>query len=180
MKKCKRCGKQIIVKYKCLEKNRIYCSRECSREKPVDKKCLYCGNSFKAIPARIKTGREKYCSRKCYHSYRKENRIFFTGKNHGNWKGGRISLPSGYIIIYQPYHPYCTKSGYVFEHRLIAEKALGRFLKPEEIIHHINGVTDDNRLENLYLFPTPADHIHYHWNGIEGETVIVSNLFKHD
>ena len=77
------------------------------------------------------------------------------GPEHNTWKGGRLVRPDGYILIWQPDHPYAryvTKtSGYVLEHRLVVEKALGRYLKPNELVHHINGIRDDNRLENLEL-----------------------------
>jgi len=43
----------------------------------------------------------------------------------------------------------------VFEHVLVAEELLGRFLRPDERIHHRNGVRDDNRPENLELWTRP-------------------------
>lgn len=55
----------------------------------------------------------------------------------------------GYVLIYAPTHPNCTKRGYVFEHRLIVEEKLQRFLNSSEVVHHINGNRSDNRVENL-------------------------------
>jgi hypothetical protein len=79
-----------------------------------------------------------------------------------NWKGGRVKHSDGYILIYCPSHPYGSADGYVFEHRLVMEKLLGRYLKPEETPHHINGIKDDNRPENLRIFPSSREHIIFH------------------
>lgn len=75
-----------------------------------------------------------------------------TMEDSPNWKGGRRRSDKGYILIYAPNHPRHMAKGYVLEHRLVMEKDLGRYLLPTEIVHHLNGMRDDNRLENLELW----------------------------
>ena len=58
-------------------------------------------------------------------------------------------------MIRVPGHPRTKKSPYVFEHILIAEEMLGRYLLDGESVHHRNGVRDDNRPENLELWTRP-------------------------
>lgn len=53
---------------------------------------------------------------------------------------------------------YAPGRGKVKEHRLVMEAALGRELLPHETVHHINGVRDDNRLENLELWSSSHPH----------------------
>ena len=67
-----------------------------------------------------------------------------------------------YIKIYSPDHPNKDSSGYVMEHRLVVEKKIKRYLTNEEQVHHINFVPDDNRTENLMLFPNRKEHQKFH------------------
>ena len=50
------------------------------------------------------------------------------------------------------------KGKWEFEHTLIMEKHLKRKLSPLEIVHHINGIRTDNRIENLYLCKNREHH----------------------
>ena len=74
---------------------------------------------------------------------------------NGNWKGGRTLHKAGYVMVRVPEHPRAKKSPYVFEHILVAEQLLGRYLEPGESVHHRNGIRDDNRPENLELWTKP-------------------------
>jgi len=78
------------------------------------------------------------------------------------WKGGKYQdRTSGYILVYSPNHPSAHKKGYVMEHRLIMESRLGRYLKKNELVHHKNGVKDDNRIENLEVVVVLRGGQHY-------------------
>lgn len=84
-------------------------------------------------------------------------------ENNPAWKGGRIGSGAGYMWVLKPEHPFANKSGYIFEHRLIMEKELGRYLTLEEVVHHENEIKDDNRIENLKLFSSKSEHVKYHY-----------------
>lgn len=88
------------------------------------------------------------------------------GDKHFNWKGGKYLNYRGYVYVLSPSHPFRGQRNYVREHRIIIEKYLGRYLKPEEKTHHINGIRNDNRLENLILFKNNSVHMAFEQGGI--------------
>lgn len=89
-------------------------------------------------------------------------RLVRLGPKNGQWKGGRRILRSGYVVIYMPSYHRLTQRYYVFEHIYVMEQHLGRWLKPDEIVHHINGDRQNNRIENLTLFENHSQHMGMH------------------
>lgn len=81
------------------------------------------------------------------------------GEINPSWKGGRYLDADGYVLVYAPDHPHATNSGRVREHRLVAERALGRHLSPEEVVDHIDGVRANNDPSNLRVFPRNSEHL---------------------
>lgn len=99
-----------------------------------------------------------FCSKSCSMSAR-------TGTLNHRWKGG-IMRRRGYVFRLTESHPYGQRTienkCYVAEHRLVMEKHVGRYLLPSEVVHHRNGIKTDNRLDNLELFSSDAEHIRGH------------------
>lgn len=75
--------------------------------------------------------------------------------------GHKKNHVAGYVMVYAPDNHRATKDGYVMEHILIVEDAMGRPLAENECVHHINGIKNDNRIENLQVM-TASEHMSYH------------------
>jgi len=88
----------------------------------------------------------------CHH------RRLTTNRERYAWK----TEAGGYIRIRKPDHPAATSDGYVQEHRLVAEKALGRSLRPGEKVHHINLNKRENAVSNLAVLPGVSAHSRVH------------------
>lgn len=63
-----------------------------------------------------------------------------------HWKGGRYINHSGYVMIYMPEHKRSMANGYVREHIVLAEKALGRELPQGSQVHHFGETSDNSKL----------------------------------
>jgi len=124
-------------------------------------------------------------SHRCRSCAGKHRVTTYRGENSWLWKGGQTISQKGYLMIYlQPddfFYKMANRSGYVFEHRLVVAKALGRNLHSWEIVHHkhdkypAGSVEDkqDNRYpENLQLV---SDDRHKQITILEG---MIKNLQK--
>jgi len=134
--------------------------------------CDVCGKEFKRPFGFFKKMFiHQFCSRKCYGDWKTGKELPETQrKNIGlgnigkqkNWKGGKVKTVHGYILVTEKDYPNKLYNNYVWEHKLVMEKSLGRYLLPDETIHHINGDKTDNCIENLMLFPNRKEHSKYH------------------
>lgn len=149
---CKQCG----IDFSTDSSSRKFCSHSCYglfKKTQVgelsprwqggvsnqQKECSQCRKLFMGVRS------QKYCSVSCGN---KDNK---TGSGNGMWQGGRFYDKDGYIQILSPGNPMAKKSGYVPEHRLVMAEHIGRLLEKNEVVHHVNEIKDDNRIENLEL-----------------------------
>lgn len=73
------------------------------------------------------------------------------------WKGGRHRTSGGYVSIRIPEHPRAS-NGYVFEHIVVSERALGRYLPLGVEIHHVDEDKENNVGGNLVVCPDRSYH----------------------
>jgi len=145
--KCEVCGK-LEDTAKSRASGRRFCSWSCrdiggTKPKTIIE-CGNCGKSFSAPPHRKD---QKYCSNACR---------FEGDKTVG--RGLSSQDEDGYIVVYWPSHPRSNKNGYIREHRIVAEEKYGRPLTRGEHVHHLNGIRNDNRPENLVVMAA-RDHM---------------------
>lgn len=82
------------------------------------------------------------------------------GELHGSWQGG-VKMSKGYRMVQHPNGSLDKNNRriYILEHRLLMEQHLGRQLSVSEVVHHKNGDILDNRIENLGVYDSNADHL---------------------
>lgn len=93
------------------------------------------------------------------------------GEKNWNWKKG-IKKSRGYICILNPSHPRADCQGYIKRAILVMEKIIGRFLEPQEVVHHkgtkypMGSYEDkgDDRPKNLQLFANRSKHLKFHYS----------------
>lgn len=118
--------------------------------------CEQCNEMFWALL--IKKGKENWVYIKCDDCVEKK-RIHddlleeYAVRKH--YESKRSVNKNGYVLVRVPpgdfFEPMAMGNKRIQEHRLVMAKHLGRLLQSWEIVHHINGIKDDNRIENLQL-----------------------------
>jgi endogenous inhibitor of DNA gyrase (YacG/DUF329 family) len=142
---CPICGTMVYRNKSEQKSGRRFCSIACAnigkRLEPVVKSCEWCGKELVLKPSQAAT---RFCSKKC------ETEADIKRPLERMHNGRRAKKDNqGYVMVWEPSHPNKAFSGWQYEHRLVAEAVIGRYLESREHVHHINGVKDDNRPENL-------------------------------
>ena len=170
IKICLTCNKKFKV-FPCNAQVKKYCSRKC-RKTGSYKKCNFCDKIIYIPKNALKE--KNYCSQDCSHKstigkkhseeHKRKIGDAERGAKNWHWKGGKKADKSGYILIYQPNHPF-NRGRYVREHRLVIEKQIGHYLTPKEQCHHRNGIKSDNRPKNLMAFSSNSAHKRFERGG---------------
>ncbi len=149
------------ITYKFLEKEYIY-NKKSTRQIAKEVKCSAPTilNYLKKYNIKVRDNSECKLGIKFSKEHKRKISIghlgINSGSNHYNWKNGRVNQRE-YVLIRSLEHPNKNSRSYVFEHRLVMEKYIGRYLLPEEVVHHkgikypINDIRNrsDNRIKNL-------------------------------
>jgi hypothetical protein len=123
----------------------------------MTRNCEYCGSEFRTYPSIVAKGHGRFCSRRCVDTSH-------IGDGNPKWRGGVYIGHAGYRSIFKPEHPYADVRGYVMEHRLVAEAAIGFYLPLGVPVHHFDLKTDNNARTNLVVCEDHAYHMILHFN----------------
>lgn len=150
---CETCGSPVYANRSERAKGAgRFCSRAChniGQTKARTRTCEVCGREMRRPPSQDHI---VVCSRRCDADRRIKRPL---DRVHN---GRRAKLDNyGYVMLWEPGHPNKSMKGWQYEHRLVVEKRLGRVLRSDEQVDHINGVKNDNRPANLQVL-TIHDH----------------------
>lgn len=164
---CQYCGAEFQAKPSAVKKGKKYCSKSCydaAQFKGVVKPCDYCGKPVKISPSLVKE--RNFCSNACRLAW-----LSTYATEHLNVKGHSAGHKAPHLTELNrernpklALEPDAVKRGTykAKEHRRRMEAIIGRRLRPDEDVHHINGIHDDNRPENLQIL-SHTEHMRLHW-----------------
>ena len=158
-----KCDRSVV--YFCIQKYDLKVKQRKSHEKKdsLKKKILemYSTDMTSSQLAEILGCSEKYVQNTLNsHNVERLSRGARNGELNPAWRFGRIVDHDGYATIPAPLdHPYKRDCGRIAEHRYVLELHLGRYLKPFEVVDHIDGLHLHNDPSNLRVFQSNADHL---------------------
>jgi hypothetical protein len=125
-----------------------------------EKPCENCGKLFGPLIASIPREIKRPSDAKAYYRWRTWEKAQYCSQTCAQYvksvtstiKGNRCINSDGYAQVSCRWHSRAGANGTIAEHTLVMERKLNRLLLPGENVHHINGVKDDNRPENLELW----------------------------
>lgn len=188
-RKCANCGKEVPLYHrKRLTHKNVFCNRKCETEykkkynvftEDKNTECPICHKMFHLKNYMKKDGSVHCCSKECdiirrsiVMKGKRNHQYGLKGKLNASWKSDEKITNYGYKKERVPDHPFKDCDGFVFEHRLLAEKYLAtddqlveingkKYLSKSYTVHHLDENKLNNDLSNLIIM-TKGAHSYYH------------------
>jgi hypothetical protein len=93
------------------------------------------------------------------------------GPGNPHWKGGKFTRRDGYVCLR-------IEGKYYLEHRIIWENHFNKSLPPGWVIHHLNGIRNDNRINNLVALPKKGNRKHHGFLVMQAQAKRIQELEK--
>lgn len=156
-KECNYCHKTFeserrnkkFCSHKCYSENRRKVTLKANEDGTYSRICKRCGTE---VISKTINNQSKFCGR-CAGLIAREKKPAKRGSGSSAWKGGRRVDSYGYIKLHKPGHIFSDSTNYVREHIYNVVESIGaeKFKELGGCVHHINGIKNDNRLDNLYV-----------------------------